>query len=119
MKVGAPATLALLVMVALAPRAYAGPFDGTWQATGPAQSMQCPAVNAHFTVKDNGFGTTIGTAKFTYRFRGTIGPDGSFDTKSPGGTAHIAGKFAGNDVTMQFDNDQCPSPRPVTGKRIS
>jgi hypothetical protein len=118
MKQGAQAAICLFVLVTLGPSAYADPFDGKWEATGPGQSMQCPGINMHFTVKGNGFGSTVGAAQFTYGFRGAIAPDGSFDTKSPGGTAHIVGKFDGDNVTVQFSNDRCPSPRQATGKRI-
>jgi hypothetical protein len=119
MKFGAPFTVAIAAAaILLAPRAQAETFDGTWQAVGEAQSMQCPGVNAHFTVRGDGFGSTVGVAKFTYGFRGKIAPDGSFDVKSPGGTAHISGKFSGNDVTVQFEDNRCPSARPLTGKKI-
>jgi hypothetical protein len=117
MKGSVPVAFAVLVLLAAMPRAQAGNFDGVWQATGLAQSIQCPGVNAHLTVKGNGVGATVGVAKFTYGFRGPISADGSFDIKSPGGTAHIAGKFSGDDLTMEFNNDQCPSPRPMNGKR--
>jgi len=117
MKVCAPVVVAVLAAVALAPHARADSFEGTWQAVAPAQSIQCPGVNAHFTVKGDGFGSRIGVAKYTFGFRGKINPDGSFDTKSPGGTAHIAGKFSGNNLTFQFEDNQCPSSRTLTGQR--
>jgi hypothetical protein len=117
MKAGARAAVALLMAIALLGYAYAASYDGKWEATGPGQSIRCPGINLHFDVKGNGFTSTIGTVKFTYHFRGAIAPDGSFDTRSPGGTAHIAGKFVGDSVTVQFSNDQCPSPRQATGAR--
>jgi hypothetical protein len=118
MKFGAPLTVAIAAAILIVPRAQAGNFDGTWQAIGAAQTMQCPGVNAHFTVKGDGFGSTVGVAKYTYGFRGKIAADGSFDTKSPGGTAHISGKFSGGDVTVQFEDNRCPSARSLTGKKI-
>jgi hypothetical protein len=107
----------VLACTMMAGGADAASFDGAWAATGPAQSPMCPGISAHFTVKGDGFGATVGTVKFTYRFRGTIAADGTFDQKSPGGTAHIAGKFAGESLTLQFSNDQCPVPREATGGR--
>ena len=118
MKVSVAAAVVIAAAVSLGPRAQAGTFDGTWQAIGEAQSLQCPGINAHFTVMGDGFGSTIGIAKFTYGFHGKIAPDGSFDTKSPGGTAHISGKFSGNDLTLQFEDNRCPAARSLTGKKI-
>jgi hypothetical protein len=117
MKFGAPLIVAIAAAISLVPQAQAETFDGTWQAVGEAQSLQCPGVNAHFTVKGDGFGSTVGVAKYTYGFRGKIAPDGSFDTKSPGGTAHISGKFSGTDVTVQFEDNRCPSGRSLNGKK--
>jgi len=118
MKLGALCIVAIAAAISLVPQAKAGTFDGTWQAIGESQSLQCPGVNAHFTVKGDGFGSTVGVAKFTYGFRGKIAPDGSFDTKSPGGTARISGKFSGDDVTIQFQDNRCPSARSLTGRKI-
>jgi hypothetical protein len=117
MRKGAPVVFTALVLLVVAPRAEASQFDGTWQATSPAQSMQCPGVNARLTVRGNGVGGTVGVAKFTYGFRGPLASDGSFDIKSPGGTAHIAGKFSGDDLSFDFNNDQCPVPRHLEGKK--
>ena len=97
--------------------ALAASYDGTWDVTGAAQSKLCPGYNMQLMVKGNEVSGTSGTVKFTYHLRATIKPDGSFEGKSPGGTARFSGKFEGDAVSVDFANDTCPAPRHGMGRR--
>lgn len=98
--------------------ARAAGTDGTWQIAGQGQSPRCPDYSMQLEAKGGAVTGTVGTVRFTYKMFGKIGPDGSFAGQSPGGTAHMRGKFTGDTVTAEFVNDVCAEPRQGTGHRV-
>lgn len=105
---------AALVLVCTAARANS--YDGKWVVVIPGYSDKCPSANMHIAVAGPRFTAEVGTARFTYKFFGAVGPDGSFDMNSPGGTAHTKGKFTGSAVAADFSNSVCGT-RSSTGGR--
>ena len=108
---------ALVGVIVAGTAARAQSYDGRWMVPIPGVSPRCPSVNVHIGVKGDRMEEVAGAAGYTFKFFGRIAPDGSFNLTSPGGHAWSKGRFAGNTVTADFTDSQCPT-RQGSGSRV-